>query len=149
MPAFRALFLTGSLLTLPLPEAVAQQPPVSDSQRDPSRVVTALSEGGDEKKSARELVFDLELAGEHAFGFERWSRLKPEEKAQVRHAFELAVAEQLEDWADESGGSTSILDHQTSGAKATVFALRGSDLLRVSLVSRSAAWYIVEIEDTR
>jgi tetratricopeptide (TPR) repeat protein len=138
--------LTLSLMTLLLPEAGAQ-PAISESQRDPVRVVTALGEAGNEKKSARELAFDLELAGGHAFGADRWSRLKPEEKASVLRAFDLAVAEQLEDWADESSGSTSILDHQTSGAKATVLALRGSDLLRVSLVARNNAWYIVEIED--
>ncbi len=145
--AWRAFPLTVSLLTLSLPQTGAQQA-IADFQRDPVRLVLALGEGGDDKKSDRGLAFDLALAGEHAFGADRWSKLKPEEKASVSRAFDQAVDEQLEDWVDDSSGSTAVLHHQISGAKATVLTLRGADLLRVSLVSRNNAWYVVEIEES-
>jgi tetratricopeptide (TPR) repeat protein len=123
-------------------EITAARRAVADYQRDPIRLAKEFSLN----EATRELAFDLSLVAEESLGRGRWAELDEKQRAAVIHAFEKTVNEMWETWNAETGAQTRVLRSEAQGNRAILTVLRGEALLRLTLLARDGAWFIVEHE---
>ena len=118
---------------------------VADYQRDPIKLVKALAMEEDE--DLHSLIFDLELAAEEALGAGSFARLNEKQRETVINAFDRTVEQMTEDWLFMMGGNPTILSSEVKNNRATILAVFGDQLLKLSLAAREGAWYVTELED--
>jgi len=139
-------FISYAMLNQIELEIVAAQRTTADFQRDPVRLVKEFSLN----KETRELAFDLTLTVAETLGADRWSKLEDKQRAAVIKAFERAVSGLWETWSDEQAEPVRIIRNEGRnegrGRARVVTLLRGEALLRLTLVQRDGAWFIVEHE---
>ncbi len=118
---------------------------VADYQRDPVKLVKefALSKNED----SRSLVFDLELTTAQALGAGAFAKLEEKQRNTVIRAFDRAVDAISETGALGWGDKPGILSSEVKANRATILAVFGDQLLKLSLAARDGAWYVTEIED--
>ena len=138
-------FITYAMLNQIQLEVLEARSFVADYQRDPIQLVKAL--GATDVKESHEFVWDFALAAEQALGAELLRQLDDKQRAAIIQAFDRAVSQELENWELQWMGASRILSSEVKENRATILALRGDDLLRISLAARDGAWYITDIED--
>ncbi|MBO0859647.1 MAG: tetratricopeptide repeat protein, partial [Chloracidobacterium sp.] len=115
---------------------------IADFQRDPIRLVKEFSLD----RATRDLAFDLSLTAEQSLTHEVWANLSEKQRAGVISAFEKTVRGMWETWDAENQSPPRILRSEINGGRATITALRGEALLRLTLSRRDGAWFITEHE---
>lgn len=140
------LFFTMVVVPLSVsarPKVIQQMSSVPDFQRDPVKLLNELR--SPQAGSQLEAVFDLELVAEEALGPGQLARLSSAQQSALSRSFKQRVAEELNAWCCYVHGP--ILQQQGDSERTSLLVLRGYELVRVRMVARAAAWFVVEVED--